>query len=79
MLVRLAINKYVKSGEMKDVPSALLAMIERNLVGCLPAEARHDSDVFRKARLYRVAVAHQLEKHEKWLMVSAAQASAFRQ
>jgi len=69
VLARLAINKYVKSGEVPDVSDAIEHLIHTNLLGMLPDDAKHDEDVFRRARLYKIPVADMLRKYQKPLRV----------
>jgi len=67
VLIRLAVNKYIKSGETADVSDSLKMLITRNLIGQLPEESRHDVDIFRRTRLYRVRVEALLVKNQGWL------------
>jgi len=69
VIIRLAINKYVKSNTTRDVSDATVRLIEHDMVARLPEGATHDIDTFRRARLYRVKVAEVLRKNEKWLQL----------
>ncbi len=51
-VVRIAIAKYLKSGDTDDVSDALEWLCERNIKGNLGPEAVHDSNDFRKSRMY---------------------------
>ena len=51
-VVRIAIAKYLKSGATNDVSDSLVMLCEQNIKPNLDAEAVHDSNDFRKDRLY---------------------------
>lgn len=63
-IVRLAIAKYLKGGGIKDASEAVEKLLEHDF-GLLPAEARHDPEEFRTARLYMRDTHNILSKHEK--------------
>ena len=66
LLSRLAIAKYVKGGKTTDASEAIEMFLEF-VQGKVPPEARHTSDVFRRARLYCREVHTVLTAHEKSL------------
>ncbi len=68
-LTRVSIAKYVRPGLLADVSSALEKLIHHDVAPRVPAAARHDSDVFRRARLYTTAVSDLLVRHEPQLRV----------
>ena len=55
-LARIAVEKYIKSGRMDDVSDAITALCEQNIDANLGPEAIHDSNDFRRDRLYMHAV-----------------------
>jgi hypothetical protein len=64
-VVRIAIAKYLKSGATNDVSDALVMLCEQNIKPNLDAEAVHDSNDFRKSRLYFEAVDKIYWKHQR--------------
>ena len=61
IIVRIAINKYVRDKEAKyhkaDVSDAVHALLNNDLLPNLPPEATRDPDLFRRKRLYTREVA----------------------
>ena len=51
-VVRIAIAKHVKSGATQSVAKATERLITESILPRVPREALHDSDVFRRSRLY---------------------------
>jgi hypothetical protein len=68
-VVRIAIAKYLKSGQTNDVSDALVLLCEQNLQENLGPEAVHDSNDFRKDRLYFEEVDKIYWKHYRKLQM----------
>ena len=51
-VVRIAVAKFLKSGKTDDVSDALKMLCNQNILPNLDAEAVHDSNDFRKNRMY---------------------------
>jgi len=65
-LVRLAVMKYVKSGKIADVSTAVRMLVTENLIGHAPAGALSDNNEFRRALCYK-------EENDNVLQANAAQ------
>ena len=66
-VVRIAIAKYLKSGVTNDVSDALKMLCEQNIKANLGPEALHDSNDFRRERMYFEDVDKVYFKHIKKL------------
>eukprot|EP00946_MAST-07B_sp_MAST-7B-sp1_P005304 g5304.t1 len=66
-VVRIAIAKYLKSGVTNDVSDALKMLCEQNIQANLGPEALHDSNDFRRERMYFEDVDKVYFKHIKKL------------
>ena len=65
VVVRIAIQKYLRSGDTDDVSDAVRMLCEQNIRPSLGPEAVHDSNVFRKNRLYTEGVDKVFKQHNK--------------
>ena len=63
-LTRVAIAKFVVTGESADVSEAVDRLLTEHIEPYVPAEAKHDADVFRTRRLYTPKVHELLAKFE---------------
>ena len=63
-LVRIAINKFVRTREVDHAGEALHRLIRDHLIPLLPPESTHDSDAFRRARLYTKEVHEMLVENQ---------------
>lgn len=61
-VVRIAISKYVRTKIVPDISDALNLFMEQDFLPKVPAAASHDSDHFRKKRLYTTEVNAVLER-----------------
>eukprot|EP00943_MAST-04B_sp_MAST-4B-sp1_P009198 g9198.t1 len=63
VVIRIAVQKYLRSGDTDDVSDAVRMLCEQNIKPNLDDEAIHDSNQFRKHRLYFEDVDKCMKKH----------------
>jgi hypothetical protein len=68
-VVRIAVQKYLRSGDTDDVSDAVRMLCDRNIRPNLGKEAVNDSNDFRRERMYNEAVDMVLKKHNKRLQM----------
>ena len=63
VVIRIAVQKYLRSGDTDDVSDAVRMLCDKNIRPNLDDEAIHDSNQFRKHRLYFEDVDKCMKKH----------------
>ena len=63
-LVHLCINKYVLTGEVKDVSEAMFKLLQEDVEGHMEPRLFEEANVFRSQICYRQDVSEVLAKHE---------------
>ena len=67
-LVMLAINKYVATGQMRDVSDAVHRLLSEDILRHMPAGCP-DPNAFRREHCYSESVCRELEKREASLRI----------
>mmetsp|Transcript_26044 Transcript_26044/g.70536 ORF Transcript_26044/g.70536 Transcript_26044/m.70536 type:complete len:640 (-) Transcript_26044:541-2460(-) len=77
-LIRVAVAKYVKPGQCREVHEALGTLISEHLQGHLPADMRQDPNTFRANLLYTPCIDATLRRAAPMLYALHASACASR-